>query len=177
MIDVAPKLEPLTGDAAWTLVSLGPTQAAADTTATTVSNTVVETTLASMSIDAASVTAGALIEARFGAAIINVTGTPTCTIRIKVEGTTLLFSSFSGGVGATPDQMVFSLSLVRVGSNLQVVAADGLGGPAITGPTLTTFSSIAITGNTDLTMTAQWDAASASNVVTNRGAVAYIVSA
>lgn len=162
------------GDASWGAAG-GTALTVSDTANTTVTNSTSEDTLITLTVPIASLVDGALLEVRAGASVTNSAAVQTCTIRLKVEGSTIAWGTYSGGVTSTPTQAFFSLSAIRSGSNLSIMWAGASGGAAVT-PTTGVTSTVAITGDVDIIVTAQWGAASMNNVVRSRYGAAYIIT-
>jgi len=154
-------------------------------TVTTVSNTVTETALATMTIPANDLVAGAIFRMRV-VGVASVTGTPTMTFRTRIGGTggTQLSTSgsitFSSGVQNKPWGVEFYMTCVTTGASGTMRAwgqttenfATAGNGPTISGATSRLdVSTSAITSDTtiarDLVVTATWGTASASNTLTS----------
>lgn len=158
-------------------------------TVTTVANTVTETALATMTIPANDMVAGAVFRMRV-VGVASVTGTPTMTFRARIGGTggTQLTTSgtitFSSGVQNKPWGVEFYMTCVTTGASGTLRAwgqttenfATTGNGATISGATSRMdVSTSAITSDTtiarDLVVTATWGTASASNTLTSYVAI------
>lgn len=163
---------------AWVAVSVGgggggSSLAASDTSEVSVSNTTTETALATLSVPAASVVQGSLVEVNVAARVTGVTGGASCNVRIKVEGTTVLTLPFDGGMDSAPFNVGGVVKFVYGNNGL---LATQLTGAAVTGSASSPSTGIAVTGDLSVEVTAQWSAADAANICTHDGTTVTVLT-
>lgn len=141
------------------------------TTATTVANTVTETTIGSHSLAANMIKAGSQVRVRGALRVTGVSGTPTVTLRLKLGSTTYIASA---ALNVIADDVVSFDAVITgraaPGASAEVVIEGAVmatqsGTPAVV-PKVVAPANYATNGALAVAATVQWSAAHASNSLT-----------
>lgn len=140
---------------------------ATDAVQTTVTNSDVLTTIMTLVVPSTELEDGGYLALETAFAVTSKTGSPTCDFTVSIEGTPVVSAQFDGSTESAPWNASLRAGFVRSGSNIYLTYSSRS----------ILATSLAITGDITILVTAQWSAANPSNTAQSLAGVAYVRAA